>query len=178
VAQRAYIHSPEVIRRFRTKLLEFDGECRKAIDGARTNVQRILDWLQREQLFFWKRELQRRREEEEEARRAWTLARSAPEPVRRSAEDERKALKRAVRRREKAEEKLRAVKKWILVIGREATRNLKPCDTLASRLATLTPRAVQRLDRMMENLEIYLRAVPSPPPPAGGEDAGEGKEGD
>ena len=71
--------------------------------------------------------------------------------------DEKKALDRALRLKAEAEEKLRAVKKWAMTIENRAAKALGPCVALSSLLSTLTPKALARLDQMLDSLDDYLR---------------------
>lgn len=160
--QSADIKSPEIIRRFRAEYISFDSECRKAIDGIRTSVQRVQNWLQGEQRLYWKRQARKRREEAEVAKRNYKFARYGADPhQKQTAEDQRKIMKKAIRRQEEAERKLKAVQKWAMTLGHEAVKNLRPCETLSSKLASLTPKAIHSLDRMLDNLELYFRPAGS-----------------
>ena len=70
-------------------------------------------------------------------------------------------MMRALRLKEEAEKKVKAVKKWSMTLSHEAVKYLKPCETLSSKLASQTPKAVHRLDQMLDNLDDYLRQVSS-----------------
>jgi len=160
--QSANIKSPEIIRRFRAEYVSFDNECRKAVDGIRTSVQRVQNWLQGEQRLYWKRQVRKRREEAEVAKRNYKFARYGADPrQKQTAEDQRKIMMKAIRRQEEAEQKLKTVQKWAMTLSHEAVKNLMPCETLSSKLASLTPRAIHSLDRMLDNLDLYFRPAGS-----------------
>lgn len=160
--QSAHISSPDIIKQFRARFICFDSECKKALEGIRTNVHRVRNWLQGEQKLYWKRQLRKREEEAEVAKRNYKFARYGADPrQKQTAEDQRKIMMKALRLKEEAEIKLKAIRKWSMTLSQEAVKSLRPCETLASKLASLTPRAVNRLDRMLDNLEIYLRPLPS-----------------
>lgn len=160
----AHINSLEVIRKLRSDYLEFDATCRRALDGARGDVARIQDWLRREQLGYWQNQLRRREEATEQARRDYQSARySQGFDGKHSCVDEKKALDRALRLKAEAEEKLRAVKRWLLNIEREVGDLSGACQNLGSLLDTVTPQALERLDRMLDNLDQYLRLAPPGP---------------
>jgi hypothetical protein len=160
----AHISSPEVIRRFRTQFIFFNNECKKELEGVRADVNRVLNWLQGEQTGYWKAELRKREEEAENAKRAYTFVAYTTGPLKKDhPEDERRAMLKAKRRKEEAEEKLKVVKKWTLAINQEVMKNLKPCEVLSSRLSSITPKVIHRLDQMMDNLDIYLAST-SPKP--------------
>ena len=157
----ANISSPDVIRKFRSQFVTFDSDCRRALEGARSDVSRIQEWLRREQLSFWQKELRRREELTEQARRDYLSACHRDGFAgKQSSVDEKKALDRALRLKAEAEQKLRAVKRWLLHIEREATNISGACLSLSAMLDTATPQALARLDEMLDRLDEYLRAAP------------------
>lgn len=154
----ADISSPDVIRRFRNHFVKFDEICRNALEGIRSDVGRVQDWLRREQATYWKHQLRKREDLVERARREYLQARHSSEVTRKQSwVDEKKALDRALQLKAEAEEKLRAVKKWILTIDHKAGKALGPCVALSSMLSRLTPQALARLDQMLDSLDDYLR---------------------
>jgi len=159
----ANINSPEVIKRFRSRFVGFDGECRQALTGVRTDVRKVLDWLKREQAPSWRQQLRKREELAEKARREYTSALHGRKYARKeSCVDEKKALDKALRHKAEAEERIRAVKKWAMAIDQKADKLAQPCVTLSALLQRLTPKALARLDKMLDSLDEYLR-----PPGAG-----------
>jgi hypothetical protein len=160
----ANISSPDVIKRFRSHFVKFDETCRNALESIHSDVGRVQDWLRREQATHWKHQLRKREDMVEKARREYMQARHDRGPTRKqSCVDEKKALERAMKLKEEAEEKLRAVKKWTMTIDHKAGKALGPCVSLSSTLSKLTPKALARLDQMLDSLDDYLRpgaAVP------------------
>lgn len=155
----AHIDSPDVIRKFRSQFVVFDTDCRRALEGSRTDVSRIQEWLRREQLGYWQKELRKREELAEQARRDYTSARYRDGfSGRQSCVDEKKALDRAVRLKEEAEQKIRAVKRWLQQIEREVANASGACQSLASLLDLATPNALARLDQMLDRLDHYMRS--------------------
>ena len=158
----ARIDSPDVIKEFRNRFAIFDGTCRKALSDVQRDVQRTAEWLQREQLLYWKKELRRRTERFTVARLEYQRARrEATRSPQSTAIDARIAFQRATRLKEEAEAKLRAVKKWMVVLEHDAANLMAPCLALCAQLERLTPRALTRLDRMVDSLEDYLRTAPA-----------------
>jgi len=161
----ANINSPEIIKRLRGRFVDFDSKCRQALTGVHADVRRLLEWLKREQGPYWRQQFRRREEAAEKARREYASALHGRKHTRKvSVVDEKKALDRAMRLKEEAEEKLKAVRKWVLAIEHRADKLRQPCITFSSLLASLTPRALARLDQMLDSLDEYLR----PDGPAGG----------
>jgi len=162
----ADISSPEVIRQFRHNFVEFDAACREALEGIKADIHKVQEWLKHEQLSHWKQQLRKREEAAEQAKREYARARAGDKYVgQRSSVDEQKALQKALRRKAETEEKIRAVKRWILKIEQEVRERTRPCASLSSLLDTLTPKALARLDQMLDSLDDYLR--PSASGPAG-----------
>jgi hypothetical protein len=157
----ANINSPDVIRRFRSQFVSFDSDCRRALEGARSDVSRIQEWLRREQLGYWQKTLRKREELAEQARRDYTSALHRDGFVgKQSCVDEKKAFDRAMRLKAEAEQKVRAVKRWLIHIEREVANIAGACLSLSALLDSATPQALARLDEMLDRLDEYLRAAP------------------
>jgi hypothetical protein len=155
----ANISSPEVIKRFRARMVEFDSECRRALEGSRSEVSRIEDWLRREQATYWKRELRKREEIAEQARRDYLSAvhNDGGYGGKKSAVDEKKLLDRALRRKAEAEAKVQAVKRWLMTIDKQVADVSGACLSLSSLLDSVIPKALARLDQMLDSLDEYMR---------------------
>jgi hypothetical protein len=155
----ANISSPEVIRRFRARFVEFDSDCRRALEGSRGEIVRIEDWLRREQTAYWKGQLRKREEAVEKAKREYqsALHNDGGFQGKKSAVDEKKALDRALRLKAEAEAKLAAVKRWLLTIDKQVADVSGACLCLVSLLDATTPKALARLDTMLDSLDEYLR---------------------
>jgi hypothetical protein len=160
----AHIQSPEVIKRFRSSFIKFTEEGRKAVEDIQRDVSRVQQWLEHEQSAHWKRELRRREEKVQRARSEYNFARADSSPLRKkSCVDEKKAFDKAQRLREEAESKLQIVKKTLLTIEQRAAKAIGPCTILSSMLAADGPKALARLDTMLDKLDDYLRPRPSGP---------------
>ena len=62
----------------------------------------------------------------------------------------------ARRRKEEAELKMQAVRKWTLALEQKIDKMWSPCASLAILLEEMTPRGLAALDRMVENLDAYF----------------------
>ena len=155
----ANISSPEIITRFRARFVEFDADCRRALEGSRGDVARIEHWLRQEQASYWKRQLRNREEMVEKAKRDYISAmhNDGGFQGRKSAVDEKKALDRALRLKAEAEAKIQAVKRWLLTIDKQVADFSGACLSLASLLDATTPRALARMDEMLDGLDGYMR---------------------
>ncbi len=158
----ANIGSPEILRAFRHRFVEFTEEARAAVAEATGDARAVSEWLRREQLPYWRQQLRRREEEAERARRAYNQARHGDKyQGKASSIDERKAYERAKRLQEEAEAKIRIVQQWLGTLEKTTLALLQPCTRLSTLLSTQSPKALLRLDQMLDSLDDYLRQSPS-----------------
>ena len=136
-----------------------------AIDGSAQQVGHVMDWLRHEQLPHWKRTLANREEAYQEARRAWLsaeadvrLAAQGRGPGRPSALDEKLDMDKAKRRRDEAEERYHAVRRWLDQVERLSAPLVTTLRGHGFGLADEGARALARLDGMVVAIEDYLRA--------------------
>ena len=154
----ARIESPEILKAFRPHLIKFNETCHNAVNGVRTDMHRASQWLRQDQANYWKRELRKAEELVIQCRAAYAEARYAPELMRKtSAVDEKKALERAVRRKEECDVKIAAVKRWSIVLEQQVEKMMGPVDALAHTLDSNTPVALAKIDQMIEKLEEYMK---------------------
>jgi len=158
----AHIRSPEIIQRFRHRFVEFDEQAHRVLDTVAGDLGSVTAWLKGEQLRYWKAQQRRRHEEMKEAWREYVNARYGDRRMGKpSCVDERLAYERAKRRKEEAEAKIEKVKGWSAALEREAERLMPACRRFEGMLLSETPKALARLDHMLDHLEEYLR--PSAP---------------
>ena len=157
----ANLESPEVIRRLRANLVRFGERAAAALEDIFADVNTVGGWLDREVAPFWRKQVRRRREDFERAKREFASAEHASRNSgKRSTVDEKKAMNRARQRMEEAEEKLRRVKRWIQNLDRETGKRLQPCRSLSNQLDSSIPKALVRLDRMLDSLDTYFHRNP------------------
>lgn len=157
--QNIRVTSIDVMQEFRPALIRFVEEATAAVSSADADAGRTLEWVQREQLPYWKKELRRREEE---------LTRAKSELIRkqagggkgdeRQAVEEKKAVEKAKRRVDEADAKIKACQRW----GRELERAMQmfkgQVQSLNSMLNAELPNAIAMLDRMTAALEQYSQA--------------------
>jgi len=161
----ARITSPEIIKEFRNRFALFDEVCRRVLSEVQWDIRKAAEWVQREQLRYWQKEVRQRVEVFHRAQLEYQRAhREAVRSPQSTAIDVRIAFEKAKRRREEAETKLRGVKKWMTLLAHDTGELMGPCLALSAQLEHLTPRALARLDRMVESLEAYLRTSPPDAP--------------
>lgn len=156
MARSARIESPEILKEFRNRFVVFDGDCRRALEGVKTDINSTVAWLNGEQLSYWKQQLRKREEMVLKAKSAYHTARLGGQS---HCLIELKDLQKAQRLKEEAEQKMLRVKKWVQQIERKSAMLLGPCMRLSVELADLTPRALSRLDTMIDSLDAYFRAA-------------------
>lgn len=142
---------------FRTAYAKFGDAARNVLIGVDIEIRRMLDWLEKDQVSFWKGEIRRREEKVNEAKAALHRKRiTATFGNVASDTDELVALRKAQARLEQAEAKLKGVKHWYEVIEQEIVEYRGPSQQLGNLLDADVPRAVTSLDRMMHAIESYL----------------------
>ena len=157
----ANIDSTDVLKEFRNRYIAFDKCARQAIYGVRGDITRVVEWLQHDMMIFWKQELRKREEALLRAKSAYNAARfGGPHERKPSYVEEEKALRKAEMRKAEAENKLQAVRKWSRILAQETEKMIGPVNLLAAMLDDVTPKAVARLDAMIQSLEQYFRERP------------------
>ncbi len=120
---------------------------------------------------FWKNEIRRCDEALQEARIDLERCRNTPLPGggTPSCMEQKKALDRAKARRQYAEEKSDATRKWGKIAEREASEYSGRSNQLGSLFDAELPEAILLLDRVLKSLEAYqsLRAPSADLGPAG-----------
>jgi hypothetical protein len=124
----------------------------------------VAAWLKGKQLRYWRHQHRVRHEKMKEAWRDYFNARYADRKTgKTSCIEERKLYERAKRMKDEAEAKIAKVQGWLAALEREAERLKPPIVRFENLLTTMSPKALVRLDHMLDNLEEYLR--PSMPKP-------------
>lgn len=161
----ARIDNPEILKEFRNKMVIFEHTCRNALMGCDTQVRKTVDWLNGEQLIYWKTQLRKRDE-------AWVIARRDLEQAKMNSAlttkssfvDEMKAVEKARRRKDEAEQKVDVVRRWAILLEQKIQKMQGPCRILSAHLDSIVPKALSRLDRMVTGLEGYFAAPPEEGP--------------
>src|SRR5262249_36470239 len=116
--QQARVHSIDALRDFRVAFCTFGTEAAQALTSADVEIQRMLDWLTHDQLKFWQQEVRRREDKVNEARMdlsrcliSTTATGETP-----ACTDQKVALEKARKRLKEAEEKVKVVKHWCIVV--------------------------------------------------------------
>ncbi len=141
----------------------FRGEAIAAVEGLDMEIRRALEWIHHDRYEHWNHQVRHGWERITEARiqlqQAMTMRRVGNHDP--ACVDEKKALQRAQRRLEIAQEKVEAVRRHAREIDRAVDDYRGARTPLASWLEAEAPKALATLRRMMADLEAYL-AVQTP----------------
>jgi hypothetical protein len=112
-------------------------------------------------MLYWKHQLRAREEalmaaKQECAQAQWASGRD----VKTVSVEAQRALEKAKRRKEEAEQKLETVKRWTVLLDQRVAKLMGPCQALSSAMDQGIPRAMARLDQMLNHLEEYFRPPP------------------
>src|SRR5438552_7194239 len=117
---QARVASLDRVQEFRTAYAKFGDAARQGLLTVEIEIRRMLDWLEKDQVAFWKAEIRRREEKVNEAKAALHRKRiTAAFGHTVGDTDELVALRKAQARLQEAEEKMKAVKQWYLVVEQE-----------------------------------------------------------
>lgn len=159
---RADLADAQVIRDFRLKLAAFVKATGASLGGSDGDLRRVQDWMQGEQLPFWKRQLREREDIYQHARRAWLEAENdvrggmnSRGPQKPSSTDERLVMQKALRQREEAEEKLASIKRWMIRIEQDCSPLLHQCRDHDLALREMGERALTKLAQLAIAIDTY-----------------------
>lgn len=156
----ARVHSIDAIKRFKAGFVEFVDLARLSLVEAQTDVQRTIHWLQHDQLLHWQAEVRRRAEQLALAKSELHRAQLAAADNASHCVEERNAVKKAERRLEEAEEKVKRVRQWSRSLDREMHQFRGQTQHLATALEQQAPVSLARLDGMIGSLEEYVKLAP------------------
>lgn len=160
MGDRARIYDVESLRDFRPALIAFREQVAAALSSAEADAGRVLGRLQTEQLPYWKREIRRREDELHRTKSEMSMKKVMRDGEGRATVDDRKAVERAKRSLEEAQEKYRITRSWIQRLDKEVMRFVGRIKPLKSAVAADVPRMVAELDRLAEALDAYLAMEP------------------
>lgn len=156
MSQAAGVHSIDAVRDFRAALCTFGESATSAMASATLETQRFVDWIEHDQVKFWQGELRRREEQLMEAKSALArkrLAATFGDPPRDS--EEQALLKKAIRRLEDAQEKLKKLAKWRMLVERAVTEYTGQAQQMTNYLDGELPKAIALFERLIARLEEY-----------------------
>jgi hypothetical protein len=178
----ARVHDIAVLRDVKAALQAFAQEAQLAVASVNADVERVGQWIASDRPAHWKHEVRRNEEKVEAAKAEIRRKEFAAYPNPADTSHERKLLRQAQQRLERAAEKRETVRKWSVMWERESAVFKSGCGPLNEILHREVPQAIARLERMMESLDEYMKlAAPRSQDAAGasrgpstGDDAGDG----
>jgi hypothetical protein len=157
MSETARIDSIAELRAFRVALVKFADACNVALGDAEADMQRTLQWLERDQVSYWNNQLAKRAETVSRCKEAVRMKKlfKSPTGSQQSAVEEEKALRIAIRNYEEAEQKIVACKQWSKRLQKEIMMYKGGVTRFTSVLGGDIPRALGALDAMATSLEQY-----------------------
>ena len=160
----ANVKSIQSIRDFRSSLQDYRDSLRQTIDILVTELSRAVDYFESDRAAYWPAQERKASDKLSEARinleRCQMKTRDGQQ---RSCYDEKKAFQKARTRLQLTRDKVKATKKWIILVRREA-------DQFKSRIAQLSyladtdlPHAIALLERLAQRLDRYAENFESQP---------------
>ena len=147
------------IERFKAGLAEFGDTVKIGLYEADNEIERAMIWLERDRIPHWRRQMQVRNEEVATAKSALfrKQMQGNDKDGRPSVVDEKIALERAKRRLKNADERHRACRSWRNRLGQEFAIFKGHVQGLAAVVEREVPETIALMDRMLVNLEAYIR---------------------
>ncbi len=180
MGQFARVTSIGVLQTLAAALQRFRGESASVLDDVEIELRRALEWIHHDRKEYWTHELRRAWEGQSQARVQLQQSRmsrriAGHEPT---CVDEDRALDRAKRRVETAEQKVEAVRRWTHDIDRAVDEFQRSRVQFTTWLDTDLMQAVAALNRMSESLASYvsLAAPTDSHAPVSGPAAAEGEK--
>ena len=172
--ERAHVTSVEALEAFRSNLIVYLSKARPTLEEVSTDVQRMRDWLENEQLAHWAAEVRQRSQALREAQQA--LFSSKMSRLREESAAEQMAVQRTKRALNEAEGKLKILKQWNRVFDNRVDPLVKQMDKLHTVLAHDMGQAVAFLAQAINTLDAYAEVAPPSAVPGAAQPAGQGAE--
>ena len=170
----ANLTDPAVLGAFRQRMGEFLSDSHTALGGVVSQFHAVEDLLQGELLTHWKGQLRRREEAYTDARLRYLAARAEVDQNSRgrgggkqSCDEERMEMQKTQRRRDEAEERIKAIQQWLHRLRQDASPIMIQCRNHDLAISELGAQAMQALERMAVSVEAYhdVRVPTSTQPP-------------
>ena len=155
---QANVQSIEAIANFKRALFKFAEAANAALTDAEADMVAVHRWLDHEQRVYWQNNVRKSTElvsRCEDALRQKRIFKDASGRTP-SAVDEEKALAKAKRMKEHAEERLENVRRYVPRLAREIMLYKGQVQRFATFVAADIPGAAAKLDKMVDALEAYV----------------------
>jgi hypothetical protein len=164
MARSARLRSVDAVEAMQAALAKFHEDACAALEELQMQIRRAVEWVQVDRKEFWNREVHRDWDMVSEARvdleKARTFKRVGDHQP--TCYEEKKALQRAKRRLQIAQEKVEVVRRWSYAVDRAVNEYVGAVSPLQRWLESDYHRAVAALKGMARALDSYLttRAPP------------------
>lgn len=157
----AQVHSLDALREFRATLVKFREEVSNALTAVDVEARHAFEWLSHDQLKHWQSELRRREDMVGECKAALHRCQIMKLPTGETPPciDEKKQLAKAKARVEEAEDKIKAVKRWTMILEQELIEYKGPVQQLDIMVQSKLLFAIEDLDSRINSLEAYLQTT-------------------
>jgi hypothetical protein len=173
MSSTANITSLAALASLKAALVQFEEDARNALVWLELESRRPIEWIEHDRTRYWPAQVRKASDALSEARLALERCESSgSSDFRRDCYDERKALERAKRRLNLAEEKIEAVRRWRHALKKEVEAFGTELARLRGHLDADFLQAVAGVERMLEALDRYVAAGAAPAATEGASDAG------
>lgn len=161
----ANVTSIEALHTLRVALIRFAEEATGVVDGWRQEVLRTLEWVDIDRPGYWKEQVRRSFDSVAQARSQLEIARRrAFDGQGPSCIEEKVALQNAQRRLQFSQDQIHVVRNWAIKLQQESDDYRSLIGHLESFIKSDLPRAIARLERMLEALDRYSETTSSSAP--------------
>jgi hypothetical protein len=156
-SQSANVASIDALKSVKAALVQFCDEVEAALVSMELEARRPVDWIEGDRARYWPQQARRASDLVQEARQALARCevRVASED-RPSCYDEKKALEKAKRRLQLAEDKTRVVPRWASEMQKATEDFAMQVARLRSYLETDVTKSIASVERMTNALDRYV----------------------
>jgi chromosome segregation ATPase len=164
MSQSARVHSLDALKALHAALVRFGPEAQEALGAAEIEIRRVGEFLQ-DQCKHWQRQVEKRQEDVNRARADLAHARAIRQGERSGYVEQEIALRKAQMRLREAEEKVVAVKRWLVQLPQAINEYHGPARRLAGLLDADFKQGLAILDNKISILEAYMAVPVADAPP-------------
>ena len=162
MGNKARVHAIEAVADLKPAMIKFQEECSAALMGAESDAGRMELRLRTERLPYWKKQIRVRQDELLRAKSELIAKQATKDGDQRSSVEERKAVEKAKRRVEEAQQKYETTRGWLRRLEQEAIKYQSGVQPLKTFLSTEAVRSIAELERMVAALEAYAALTAKP----------------
>jgi hypothetical protein len=157
----ANVRSLDALRDVRLALIKFQESASSALGSLRSKIDRTKAWLEQDRPLYWAEQERRAYDGVASARVGYetcklrTVAGRHPECI-----EEKIALQRAKARLEYCQQKVVAVRRWVIEVGRQSDDYRGRVGPLQRLIEEDIPNVLARVSRMIDALEAYAEVGP------------------